>query len=142
MSRAFIAPRKMLDAKPSHGQPCTRCGLCCYATLCVIGRAAFGHKTEPAAFGLGPCPALEFEADGLSACGLVDHPERHVPKLTATHGVELVRAAAKTIICPATGCDARFNGEPVDHDFNERMSRWDEEHASEIRRAKNLWGIE
>lgn len=131
----------MVARKPRHGDPCTRCGVCCYATLCAIGHATFGHLNEQFSFGFGPCPALELDAEGNSACGLADHPERYAPVLTALNGATAMRAAAKTIIAPATGCDCRLNGEARNLDFNARMAAWDIEHADELRHAKTLWRV-
>lgn len=60
--------------KPTFGDPCNGCGLCCVATACgmaltVISTARKGQS----------CPALEWEG-GRSWCGLVRHPTRYIDK--------------------------------------------------------------
>jgi len=121
MKPTFMAPRSVLETKPAHGQPCNRCGLCCYATICDLGQSVFHRKA-------GPCPALE-GSFGNASCGLTQH------------GPTKYRAAAGLLIGAGTGCDARFNGEPAHAAFYDALRRWDEEHASELRDARKLWGM-
>lgn len=121
MIRAFRAPRELVEKKPPHGAPCMRCGLCCMATLCRIGEHVFRQKQ-------GPCPALRFDAQG-SRCGLLDDATKPL------------RDAAKLLLYSGEGCDARFNGEPINHGFHHRLNVFDEEHAYEIDCAKKLWGL-
>lgn len=121
MAVAFLAPASLLARKPGHGAPCTRCGLCCMATLCDLGQHIFRRQ-------IGPCPALSFDANG-SRCGLIDN------------GTASGRAAAAVLVGSGTGCDARFNGEPINHEYNARMARWDAENADRIRAAKSTWGM-
>lgn len=121
MKPVFVAPKHLLEKKPPHGAPCTRCGLCCMATLCKIGEAVFRRST-------GPCPALLWNKDG-SVCGLVAVSEGEM------------KDAAKLLILSGDGCDARFNGEPVNPAFHAKLSRLDEAYAPHIKRAKILWGI-
>lgn len=52
-----------------------------------------------------------------------------------------LREAALLVIGSATGCDARFNGEPINHSFNFDMDRWDRDHADQLSRARRLWGL-
>jgi len=142
MSLPAIAPRDMIAKKPRHGEPCTRCGVCCVAQLCMIARTVFAEYSRTRFIeGLGPCPALEFNNDGTTSCGLVANPTHYAPELAATHGAAALTEAAKSIIAPLTGCDARINGEPTNHAFNDRMHQWDIEHADEVARAKDLWRI-
>ena len=65
MVNAFMGPKSMLDNKPPHGAPCTRCGLCCVASLCSLAQHVFAAPARP-----GPCPALLMNGDE-SSCGLV-----------------------------------------------------------------------
>jgi hypothetical protein len=67
MAYIAIAPHAMVQKKPAHGAPCTRCGLCCYTSLCDVAQTIH-HRKE------GPCPELRFDADG-SRCGLIDRSE-------------------------------------------------------------------
>ena len=133
MKPAFIAPKGTLEKKPPHGSPCNRCGLCCVATLCPLARVVFGRS-------LGPCPALSYDADG-SRCGLVDEPMKYAMKVTMKSGVEATRSAAKQLIGSSLGCDARFNGEPIDEAFYGRLRDHDRKTASVTRKAKKVWGI-
>lgn len=129
----FIATHAALEKKPPHGQPCTRCGLCCVATLCPLARIVFGHES-------GPCPALSYDADG-SRCGLVDNPMAYAMRLTLKNGVQAMSDAAKHLIGGGTGCDARFNGEPPDLEFYEKLKRLDEQTQAITNRARATWGI-
>lgn len=55
--------------------PCTHCGLCCMAITCPIGQNLMQVPAQ------GPCPALEWEGDE-SRCGLISHPDLHIPAAT------------------------------------------------------------
>lgn len=125
MSRAFLAPRELLARKPPHGQACTSCGLCCVATLCEIGRSIY-HKTA------GPCPALDFDKDGKSACGVLLAAEDRSP--------ELGKAVA-LMIRAGQGCDARFNGEPKDFAFDAGLDALDMAQRDEIDAARDLLNL-
>lgn len=57
--------------KPTEGDPCNGCGVCCVAIPCPTARD-MGVATF-----YGPCPALEWE-NGRSWCGLVRHPSRYI----------------------------------------------------------------
>ncbi len=58
-------------SKPRFGDPCNRCGECCKASMCEFGEQFLEVATVP-------CPALEIEPDGRTACGLMTHPSRHL----------------------------------------------------------------
>ncbi len=133
MKPAVFAPRSQLERKPPHGSPCTSCGLCCEATLCPLAQHVFGRGP------LGPCPALEYDPQRNSSCGMVAHPGRHKPILVALHGVEEMRAAALLIVGSGLGCDARVNGEPGNDAFYAKLRQWDRDHKRQIRHAKKLW---
>jgi hypothetical protein len=128
MKPVAIAPRAMLEKKAPHGSACTHCGLCCHVTLCDIGFALFKNKSEPAAFGMGPCPALRFDENG-SRCGVVDESKGKM------------REAALLILYSGLGCDARFNGEPANMDFYDKLERWDNDYREQIAEARKLWRI-
>ena len=120
MKPMFVAPRHLLERKPPHGQPCTRCGLCCMATLCNLASHVFGP-------GPGPCPALLEKPDGYE-CGLVTEV-----------GHKDLRDAALLLIGSGTGCDARFNGEPADAAFHAKLSELDRKQEVEVEAAWRLW---
>lgn len=128
---AMLMPKGALDGKPAHGQPCNNCGLCCMATLCPLGRRLFKRE-------LGPCPALLKNGGG---CGVVANPAVHAPVPTMIHGADAMRSAARHLIGANMGCDARFNGEPVNLGFYGAVARYDAAHRTETRTAKRLWGI-
>ncbi len=134
MKPGFLAPAGTLDKKPPHGQPCNRCGLCCVATVCPLGQVVFGRA-------LGPCPALSYEPDGKSVCGLVATPQRFGLMTVLRHGAKAAADAASYLIGSGTGCDARFNGEPPDVGFYEKLIAWDRANKGAIRAAKRIWGI-
>lgn len=118
----FRAPRDVVKRKPPHGSPCTRCGLCCMATLCELGRHVYGRE-------VGPCPALKIDGQGAASCGLTE---------SAT--LSLDRAAA-IIIGAGLGCDMRINGEPVNHSFNHFLDEWDKDNDKQIKQARKQWGM-
>jgi hypothetical protein len=130
---AFVAPRGLLEKKPAHGEPCTRCGLCCIATLCPLARTVFGERD-------GPCPALSF-VEGGSTCGLVAEPIKFARVVAMRSGVETASQAALHLIGSALGCDARFNGEPASEAFYEKLHEHDRRTASLTRRAEKVWGV-
>lgn len=134
MSRAALVPRSVMERKPPHGQPCTRCGACCIVVLCPLAQAVFGFEQ-------GPCPALEFDDDRNSSCGLIAHPEQHDPVRVAAYGRENVQDASRHLIGSGNGCCARFNGEPEDKPFNRRMDALDLQVAETTTLAKRVWGL-
>ena len=133
MSVFAEVPRSVTEKKPPHGTPCNRCGGCCMATLCPLGRHIF--KTE-----LGPCPALSFDTDG-SRCGMIDEPMKFARIGVLQFGFEAMRAAARLLIGSGLGCDARFNGEIPNQKFYEKMHDWDRRNTGPVNRAKRMWGI-
>ena len=120
MKPGFIAPRELLAMKPKHGEPCTRCGICCIASLCPLAEHIFGKRP-------GPCPALFFDDKG-SCCGLVETP--------GESGL-----AAKHLIGSGNGCDCRVNGEPGNPEFYKKLEDYDRKNAAQTARAKTIWGI-
>ena len=76
----------------------------------------------------GPCPALRLDRDGRSSCGII------------AEAPEPLRAAAILLVNSGDGCDARVNGEPINHEFHRYQDRLDVERAEEITKARELWG--
>lgn len=133
MKPVFMASQAAFDKKPPHGQPCTRCGLCCVATICPLGQHVFGRK-------IGPCPALSYDDQG-SICGLIADPMKWFPIRAIALGVDHLKKAARHLIGSSTGCDARFNGEKPDQAFYARLIEHDRQTISLTRWSKRVWGI-
>lgn len=134
MKPAVFAPRALLERKAPHGQPCTRCGLCCLGSLCPLALHVFGGEEHRA------CPALQWDSGG-SACGLVADPGKYAPMhVLRAGGPEKASAAASLLIGSGTGCDARVNGERPDAEFYAKLLRWDRENLAKVRDAKRTWG--
>jgi hypothetical protein len=127
MKPTFQATRAELAAKPPHGAPCNRCGLCCRASLCELARHVHQRPAWP-----GPCPSLVIGEDDKAACGIVEMAATRFP---------IAAEAARLLIGSDTGCDARFNGEPANDLFYWRLDKWDHDNADAIRDARAVWGM-
>jgi hypothetical protein len=112
-------PRDMLEKKPRHGSPCNRCGLCCYSSLCELGRLKHGLRE-------GPCPELRWDADG-SRCGLIDDATGEL------------REAAKLLLNTGNGCDMLLHGEHRNHRYTAQRDTFDRHHRAELAAARRLW---
>ncbi len=110
-------PRAVAASKPAHGAPCNHCGACCWAVPCNLAQHLFGATS-------GKCPALR-----PSGCGLVE----------ASSGA--YRAAVLLLIGSGEGCDARFNGEAVNHRFHAFQSALDQARGPAIDAARALWAM-
>jgi hypothetical protein len=136
MKPAVILPKGRAAQKPPHSAPCNNCGICCEATLCPLG--AFLFKRQ-----LGPCPALGYDTEGKSYCGLVAKPMDYGRRQVLTHGHNKVVDAALHLIgasdCP--GCDCRINGEPTNHDFHSKLREIGRKTEGITRRARRVWGL-
>jgi hypothetical protein len=133
MPTGFAAPRKYLQRKPPHGSPCTRCGLCCLGELCDLGQKLFGHKN-------GPCPALHYDENDNSVCGVVFNPQlfTDMPEWT----IELMRESAALLLNSGMGCDMRINGEKPNQAHYDKCDAFEREHRIEITFARQLWGMQ
>lgn len=120
-----LVPRSMRERKPGHGQPCNGCGMCCAATRCQVGVQLFGPG--------GWCPALVRTGEHTFGCGVVQE--------IAKSGDKALLSAALLLIRAGEGCDARFNGEPTDHEFHKQQDETDRKNADTIRFAQSLFGI-
>lgn len=126
MSTSVKAPRDMIAAKPPHGSPCNRCGLCCTVALCDLGQHMFERPAMP-----GPCPALRRIPEGYECA------------FTACPGLpEVMRAAAAVLINAGNGCDMRLDGERND-EYSARMDARDAEweRAGILPAARRHWGM-
>lgn len=116
-----IVPREMLAKKPKHGAACNRCGLCCYSSLCELGRAKHGLRE-------GPCPELGWDENG-SVCGLIE----------GSTGEK--REAAKLLLCSGTGCDMLLHAEPRNHRYTAQRDTFDRKNRERLDAARRLWGL-
>jgi hypothetical protein len=135
MGAPVILPREAARMKPPHGSPCNRCGVCCIAALCPLA----AHVLQRPQWNSGACPALLGEP-GATECGMVKDPARWSPVRTAIHGAAAMRDAATLLILASDGCDARINGEPINHAFNAKLERLDQTRRAKTNRARRLWG--
>lgn len=131
-----LLPAPVAARKPPHGAPCNRCGVCCMVTLCELGQHLFKRAASP-----GPCPALVRDEAGDYGCDVVNNPQAYTQSVNvATYAL---RMAARTLIYAGNGCDARINGEPVNHAYHARCDAEDKKPAviERRRRALKLWGM-
>jgi hypothetical protein len=128
-------PRSAAERKPRHGEPCNRCGACCYATLCPVAQKVFGRE-------IGPCPALRRLTDHDHGCGLVIEPAAYYPLAVLRAGSEKAAGeAAALLVGSGTGCDARLQGEPVNEQFHQDLRLWDRRNREAVKAAKKTWGV-
>lgn len=122
-------PRDMVQKKPPHGSPCNNCGLCCWSSLCEIGRSLFGALD-------GPCPALRFDSEQKSFCNVIANPQTYL----LAHDAEKSRAAAELLLYAGMGCTMRINGER-NMTFQVMLENFDRENRDALDAAAALWGI-
>ncbi len=109
-------------AKPPHGSPCNRCGVCCQHELCPVGALFFFNvRPEDGKALVGPCPALTFSFNGLAECGLAVRPGYYRRAASERFGEENMSGAMAHLIGAGGGCDAAIDGEPEDKAFSLRM---------------------
>ncbi len=103
MTRHLILLHPDAPPKPAVGEACNRCGVCCAAETCPLGRLVFRQKA-------GPCPALAWTGDGY-ACELVVVPERHLRFLRILpHALStLANHLFKRWIAVGSGCDSNVD---------------------------------
>ncbi len=130
---AAVVPRTAREMKPPHGAPCNSCGLCCMATLCPLAQSLFRFK-------YGRCPALERVPQGWT-CGVVKDPARWNLGRTLLNGVGAMRAAALHLIGAGDGCDARFDGEPINAAFHRHCEELAKSQRDKTGNARRLWGL-
>jgi hypothetical protein len=118
--------------KPAYGEPCNRCGWCCFDSICDLGQHILKRKERP-----GPCPALVWHDDGTASCGLVLFPGKYAPMQVGVHGAGLMREAAKQLIGAGGGCGMRFHSEFDDPEFRKSV----EARIAQKRQARDLWGM-
>jgi hypothetical protein len=133
MSVLVALPKGMIDSKPPHGSPCNKCGICCMSWKCELGRWLFGDTVSR-------CPALKIVPGGYE-CGVIHDPRSYDSIRTAIHGEDRMRKSALLITRAGQGCDARVNGESINHAFNSQLDRDDAKRRRAWREARQAWGI-
>ncbi|GBG01167.1 hypothetical protein AZSI13_04940 [Azospira sp. I13] len=100
MHTQTIHLHRQAPPKPIAGQPCNGCGVCCAAETCPLARLRFRQR-------LGPCPALEWQADAhLYRCGLARRPRHYWPGLPAW-AEGLARRLTRRWIAAGSACDSQ-----------------------------------
>jgi hypothetical protein len=97
----------------------------------------FGRST-------GPCPALSYNQDGGSQCGLVMAPAQYSPVKAAIYGERPLSMAAYVLVGAGEGCDGLREDEPADEDVQqarERLRRISVKQARRAHKAMRLWGM-
>lgn len=102
MPHTVILLHPLAPPKPTPGQACNGCGVCCAAEPCPLGRLLSSRRQ-------GRCRALSWSDAGLYRCGVLDQPRRWLPWLPA----RLARALARRWIAAGQGCDCSFEAEPA-----------------------------
>jgi hypothetical protein len=127
---AVTAPASPTRPKPAYKAPCNNCGRCCTSSLCGIGKLMF--KTDVA-----PCPALQWDKDGGSACGLIADPARYAPTRARAKGVTALREAMKLTQGAGKGCSMPAPGEATDFEWIKSIRGAIEQRL----KARKIWGI-
>ena len=92
-------------AKPSWGEPCNGCGVCCASEPCPVGMLISRRRT-------GACAALSWsDADRLYRCGLLTAPASHLPRALRWCAPWLGRWARRWISA-GSGCDCDYAVRP------------------------------
>jgi len=98
MPRQIIHLHPASPPKPSEGEACNGCGVCCALETCPVARLLF-FKID------GPCPALTWSTDeNRYRCGLLQNPERHLHGLPSAWTPAAQRLLARWI-ASGKGCD-------------------------------------
>ena len=127
-------PRDLSARKPPHGHACTRCGVCCIASICPLGAHVFRRRR-------GPCPALLIDDERNASCGLVVEPQKYATRRVLMWGLKTMSDAAAMLVGAGTGCDARINGEQANEPFYQKLRIWDRKNKDTVALAKKIWGI-
>ncbi|HTY03690.1 MAG TPA: hypothetical protein VMC81_08175 [Rhodocyclaceae bacterium] len=93
-----LALRAEAPAKPSHGEACNGCGICCAMEPCPV--AWFLLRIDG-----GACPALEWQGERRRyACGMARNPAHHLRWLPRRFEPAAARFFMRRIAA-GTGCD-------------------------------------
>lgn len=126
-----LVPGHLVDRKPPHGSPCTRCGVCCIASLCETGAKVFDQRK-------GPCPALKWDPGEQSYCDLARNPTGYL-----LGDKDRLSVAMKLLIGNGAGCDMVFHGEPRNFEHDLKWYAATVLYAKEFAWARKLlWGEE
>jgi hypothetical protein len=95
----FITIHAAAPPKPSLGEPCNGCGVCCAARPCPVSRLLLGHRS-------GTCPALQWqEPEHRYVCGMVATPASFLGWLPSSLSAFAGRRFARWIAA-GQGCDS------------------------------------
>jgi hypothetical protein len=83
--------------KPSWGEPCNGCGICCAAEPCPLGQIVFLRRS-------GSCPALAWQGERY-VCGLVTNPMHYLSWLPNSWNSLASRCVTRWIAA-GCGCDS------------------------------------
>jgi hypothetical protein len=83
-------------------------------------------------------PALEHTPSGYR-CGMMTRPLHYVARLRR-HGGTRLAAAARLILGAGLGCNQRYTDE-ANPAFDQRLAAYQVEHATELRKARRIWGL-
>jgi hypothetical protein len=99
-----IQLHRQAPPKPTEGEPCNGCGICCTLETCPAGRLRFLQKA-------GPCPALEWVTpENRYHCGLLTRPSHYLRWLP--HATEpIFRRLFIRWIAAGKGCDCNASEE-------------------------------
>jgi hypothetical protein len=116
--------------KPPYTAPCNHCGLCCTRKPCNTAILLF--KSDA-----GPCPALQWTADGGSACGLMVDPARYAPTRARIKGITALREAMMVAQAAGAGCTMPDPGQPTDWEWRKSIRAT----AERLYKARKTWGL-
>jgi hypothetical protein len=85
----------------------------------------------------GPCPALQWDEDGSSACGLMREPARYAPVRARIKGVGALSHAMKLAQGAGQGCTMPGPGECHDRAWRKSLKGT----PKEMWKARKLWGL-
>lgn len=95
-------------AKPTVGEACNGCGVCCALEPCPMARIFLAR-------GKGPCVALHWQdGERRYRCGLIAAPARHLPWLPRTWEAWVGRRFARWMAAgKGCDCDAAVVDQPL-----------------------------
>jgi hypothetical protein len=89
----------------------------------------------------GRCPALRFDENDQSSCGLVVAPEVYAPVRAAIVGKEALSAASAFLIGAGNGCDSRLTTEPENPEYSASLARHAEAEKDRAAAMRHIWGV-
>jgi hypothetical protein len=93
----------VLREKPTYGEPCNNCGICCIKVQCPLSLAIFDEQDI--------CPALGMAEMGNFGCRLVENPQAFLPDI-ADDVAPIMSEYHALLIGAGAGCDGQGDDEP------------------------------